>query len=133
MAFLGYIDPDLLLGRWLMILGSFGVLILLPFWRIFYWSMSSQGFAPSACCYSAIRAFWAKLSPRCSAAGIRLFDLGYFAKTIRAIFRSIAWELSPMCSASATSSKPTRIVVGMAERRLSLAGARTARDPLLAA
>jgi exopolysaccharide biosynthesis polyprenyl glycosylphosphotransferase len=37
MAFFGYLVPDLLLGRWLMIMGSVGVVITMPLWRIFYW------------------------------------------------------------------------------------------------
>jgi sugar transferase (PEP-CTERM system associated) len=37
MAFLGYLRPDMLLGRWLMIAGSLGVVVLLPLWRIFFW------------------------------------------------------------------------------------------------
>jgi sugar transferase (PEP-CTERM system associated) len=37
MAFFGFLTPELLLGRWLMILGSLGVVIALPLWRIFYW------------------------------------------------------------------------------------------------
>jgi sugar transferase (PEP-CTERM system associated) len=37
MAFLGYLNSDLLLPRWLVILGSLAVIILLPVWRIIYW------------------------------------------------------------------------------------------------
>ena len=37
MAFLGYLRPDMLLGRWLMIIGSLGVVMVLPAWRIFFW------------------------------------------------------------------------------------------------
>ena len=37
MAFLGYLRPDMLLGRWLMIVGSLGVVVVLPLWRIFFW------------------------------------------------------------------------------------------------
>jgi sugar transferase (PEP-CTERM system associated) len=37
MAFLGYIRPDLLLARWLMVIGSLAVIIVLPLWRILYW------------------------------------------------------------------------------------------------
>ncbi|MBV9266604.1 MAG: hypothetical protein JO061_10595, partial [Acidobacteriaceae bacterium] len=37
MAFLGYLRPELLLGRWLMIAGSFGVILVLPLWRLVYW------------------------------------------------------------------------------------------------
>ncbi len=37
MAFLGYLKPDLVLPRWLTVVGSLGVIILLPSWRIFFW------------------------------------------------------------------------------------------------
>lgn len=37
MAFVGYLNPDLLLGRWLMIVGSLTAVIVLPVWRVFYW------------------------------------------------------------------------------------------------
>ena len=37
MAFLGYLNTDLLLPRWLVIAGSACVIVLLPAWRIIYW------------------------------------------------------------------------------------------------
>jgi sugar transferase (PEP-CTERM system associated) len=37
MAFLGYLNPDLLIARWLMVTGSLAVIVVLPLWRIFYW------------------------------------------------------------------------------------------------
>ena len=36
-AFIGYIDQNALLGRWMMMIGSLGVVILLPLWRVFFW------------------------------------------------------------------------------------------------
>ena len=36
-AFIGYLDPVALLGRYLMMYGSLGVVVLLPLWRIFFW------------------------------------------------------------------------------------------------
>lgn len=36
-AFLGYLNPDLLVARWLMVTGSLAVIVVLPLWRIFYW------------------------------------------------------------------------------------------------
>jgi hypothetical protein len=36
-AFIGYLDPAALLGRYLMMYGSLGVVVLLPLWRIFFW------------------------------------------------------------------------------------------------
>jgi len=37
-AFLGYLDPDLLVERWLMVTGSLAVIVLLPLWRLVYWN-----------------------------------------------------------------------------------------------
>ena len=37
MAFLGYLNPDLLVARWLMVTGSLAVIVVLLLWRIFYW------------------------------------------------------------------------------------------------
>jgi sugar transferase (PEP-CTERM system associated) len=37
MACLGYLNPDLLIARWLMVTGSLAVIVVLPLWRIFYW------------------------------------------------------------------------------------------------
>ena len=37
MAFFGYLSPVMLLGRWLVIVGSLAVVIVLPLWRVFYW------------------------------------------------------------------------------------------------
>ncbi len=37
MAFLGYLQPDLILGRWFMVIGSVLVILILPSWRVFFW------------------------------------------------------------------------------------------------
>jgi sugar transferase (PEP-CTERM system associated) len=37
MAVLGYLNPDLLVARWLMVTGSLAVIVVLPLWRIVYW------------------------------------------------------------------------------------------------
>ncbi|HEX7360442.1 MAG TPA: sugar transferase [Bryobacteraceae bacterium] len=37
MAVLGYLRPELLLGRWLLCVGSLEVIVVLPLWRTFYW------------------------------------------------------------------------------------------------
>ena len=36
-AFIGYIQPNVLMGRGLMMLGSVLVIIMLPSWRVFFW------------------------------------------------------------------------------------------------
>jgi sugar transferase (PEP-CTERM system associated) len=37
MAFLGYLQPDVVLGRWLMVMGSVLVVLILPAYRVFFW------------------------------------------------------------------------------------------------
>lgn len=37
MALIGYLWPDLGLGRWLIVVGSLAVIVVLPCWRIFFW------------------------------------------------------------------------------------------------
>jgi sugar transferase (PEP-CTERM system associated) len=37
MAFLGYLQPDFVLGRWPMVIGSVLVVIILPAYRVFFW------------------------------------------------------------------------------------------------
>jgi sugar transferase (PEP-CTERM system associated) len=43
-ALLGYVRAELLWGRWLMIIGSVGVIIVIPSWRIFFWRYIVAGF-----------------------------------------------------------------------------------------
>jgi exopolysaccharide biosynthesis polyprenyl glycosylphosphotransferase len=43
MALLGYVRSDLLLGRWITVVGSIGVILVLPLWRIFYWKYVVAG------------------------------------------------------------------------------------------
>ena len=44
LSFLGYIQPEMLMGRWLMMLGSLAAIILLPLWRILFWRYVIAGF-----------------------------------------------------------------------------------------
>ena len=37
MAFMGYLSLELLLARWMTVVGSVGVVILVPLWRLLYW------------------------------------------------------------------------------------------------
>ena len=43
-ALLGYVRAELLWGRWLMIIGSLGVIIVIPTWRVFFWRYIIAGF-----------------------------------------------------------------------------------------
>ena len=37
LAFLGFLQPEFLMSRWLMVLGSFLVVLVLPVYRVFFW------------------------------------------------------------------------------------------------
>lgn len=118
MAFLGYLQPDLLLGRWMMILGSAGVLILLPLWRVFYWRYVISG----------LRSERVLLLGNSSILGEVIAEIvqrpefgysiiGYLCEEEPCGFPinclGTVVDVQRICE----DRKPTRIVVGMAERR----------------
>jgi hypothetical protein len=43
-ALLGYVRAELLWGRWLMIIGSLGVIVVIPMWRVLFWRYVIAGF-----------------------------------------------------------------------------------------
>ena len=119
MAFVGYLQPDVLLGRWLMILGSFAVIIVLPVWRILYWRYIVVG----------LRSERVLLMGSSSILGeviAQIIDrpefgysiLGYLAEEDQPLTFPVPClgrvdEVRQVCA----DHRPTRIVVGMAERR----------------
>ena len=119
MAFIGYLSPDLLLGRWLMILGSFGVIIVLPLWRLAFWryvivNMKSERvllMGNSSILDEIIR-------PLLDRPEFGYTVLGYLSENDEPCDFPVPClgkvsEVKTAC----TEHKPTRIVVGMAERR----------------
>jgi sugar transferase (PEP-CTERM system associated) len=117
MAFLGFLTPELLLGRWLMILGSLGVVVALPLWRIFYWryviaALRSERvllIGNSSILLEVAETVLAKPEFGYSIIGYlseRQADFPVPCLGDVADFRSVCEEY-----------KPTRIVVGMDERR----------------
>ncbi len=118
MAFLGYLQPDLVLARWLMVLGSFAVIVILPFWRIFFWRYI----------IGALRSERVLLLGSSSLLGeviSRLLEkpefgysiLGYLCEADPCGFPvpclGTLADIREVCN----QYRPTRIVVGMAERR----------------
>jgi sugar transferase (PEP-CTERM system associated) len=117
-AFIGYLRPDLLLGRWLMIVGSLGVVIVLPLWRIVFWKYVVV----------ALRSERVLLLGNSSILGevieevIRRPEFGY--TIIGYVCEEEPCEFPVPCLGTLADirrvcdeSKPTRIVVGMTERR----------------
>jgi sugar transferase (PEP-CTERM system associated) len=118
MAFFGYLRPTLLLGRWLMILGSLLAVIVLPLWRVFYWRYI----------IAALRSERVLLMGNSSILGevaetvLAKPEFGY--TIIGYLCEDEPCDFPIPCLGKVTDVKkvcaelsPTRIVVGMAERR----------------
>ncbi len=117
-ALLGYASADLILGRWMMVLGSLLVIVLVPTWRWFFWKYI----------IGALRSERVLLLGNSSILGeviARIFEkpefgysiLGYLCEDEPRDFPvpclGSLTEVRRICS----EYKPTRVVVGMAERR----------------
>lgn len=125
MAFLGYLDPDLLIARWLMVTGSLAVIVVLPLWRIFYWR----------CVVVTLRSERVLLLGNSSMLDeviTHLMERPHFGYSILGFLSEEPHgdsETAPRASRIpclgpidhlrkiCAERKPTRIVVGMAERR----------------
>ena len=118
MAFLGYLKPDFMLGRWLMVAGSVVVILILPFWRIFFWTYI----------IGTLRSERVLLLGNSSLLGeviARLLEkpefgysiLGYLCETEPCGFPVPCLGSLTDLRAVCEQHRPTRIVVGMAERR----------------
>ncbi len=118
MAFVGYLRPDLLLGRWLMIVGSTGVIILLPLWRLAYWRYVVAGLRSERVLLlgnaSILSDVIAHLGDRPE---LGYSVVGYICEDSPCDFPipclGTVSEIRRVCE----EYRPTRIVVGMAERR----------------
>ena len=118
MAFVGYLRPDLLLGRWLMIVGSTGVIILLPLWRLAYWRYVVAGLRSERVLLlgnaSILSDVIAHLGDRPE---FGYSVVGYICEDSPCDFPipclGTVSEIRRVCE----EYRPTRIVVGMAERR----------------
>ena len=118
MAFLGYVKRDYILGRWMMVIGSLATIIFLPTWRVFFWRYI----------ISALRSERVLLMGNSSILGEvieRLIAKPEFGYTIVGYLCEVEpcdfpvpclgnmGDVQRVCA----EYRPTRIVVGMAERR----------------
>jgi sugar transferase (PEP-CTERM system associated) len=121
MAFVGYLDPEVLLGRWLMIIGSFGVIIALPLWRILYWRYVVAGLRSERVLLLGNSSILEEIiTPIVDRPELGYSILGYLCEQEECDFSvpclGKVEDLRRICD----ELKPTRIVVGMAERRNTL-------------
>lgn len=118
MAFLGFMYPNLLLGRWLMILGSLAVVVVLPLWRLLYWRYVVVAFRSERVLLIGNAAILAEVAHELLSKpefGYRI--IGYLCEEQPCDFPVTCLgkvtDLREVCQ----RERPTRIVVGMAERR----------------
>lgn len=118
MAFLGYLNADLLLPRWLVIAGSACVIVVLPAWRIIYWRYVILVLHSERVLLLGNADILAEITTHIlEHPQIGYSVAGYLCEQGPVDFPvpclgGIA-DLRKVCE----SVKPTRIVVGMAERR----------------
>ncbi len=117
-SFLGYIQPEILMGRWLMMLGSLAAIILLPLWRIFFWRYVIAGFRSERVLLMGNSSILGEVINQ-------LIDrpefgyslLGYLCEDQPCEFPIACLGVIADVRSVCEQQRPTRIVVGMAERR----------------
>jgi exopolysaccharide biosynthesis polyprenyl glycosylphosphotransferase len=118
MAALGYISTDYLLPRWLMVFGSFGVVVLVPLWRIFYWKYGLMALSKERVLLLGNSSMLAETTRHLLwKTHLGYHILGYLSEEEPVDFPvpclGRVSDVKKICD----ELRPTRIVVGMAERR----------------
>ncbi len=117
-AFIGYIDRTALLGRSLMMIGSMGVVILLPLWRIFFWRYVIAGLRSERVLLLGNSSILGEVITVLLARpefGYKL--VGYLCEDQPCDFPIPCLGTIADVRAVCEQHRPMRIVVGMAERR----------------
>jgi sugar transferase (PEP-CTERM system associated) len=117
-AFIGYLQPDMLLGRWLMIAGSLGVVVILPLWRIVFWKYVIVAMRYERVLLLGNSSILAEVISEVLARPEFGYSIvGYVCEEEPCDFPvpclGTLSDVRQVCE----QHKPTRIVVGMAERR----------------
>jgi len=118
MALLGYLNVELLLPRWLMVIGSLAVIVVVPAWRVFYWRYVMLALRRERVLLLGNSGVLAETTEHVrSRPELGYNILGYLCEDGPVDFPAPC--LGRVCDLPAIFAefKPTRIVVGMAERR----------------
>ena len=118
MAFLGYLDPDMMLDRWLTIYGSLGLVVILPAWRFFYWRYIFRALRTEKVLLMGNSALLGEVI-ECLAEKpeVGYTVIGYLCEDTPCAFPIPCLGRVDEFLAACAEHKPSRIVVGMAERR----------------
>lgn len=115
---LGYADPDILLARWMIVFGSFGVVVLLPLWRIFYWNYVVAGLRSERVLLLGGSSILGEvIDALLERPEFGYSILGYLCEDQQCDFPVLCLGSITDLKAVCEQYRPTRIVVGMAERR----------------
>jgi sugar transferase (PEP-CTERM system associated) len=117
-AFIGYVEPNALLGRWMMMIGSLGVVILLPLWRIFFWRYVISALRSERVLMMGNSSILSEVIAAVQARpefGYKL--IGYLCEDQPGDFPIPCLGTLTDVRAVCEQHRPTRLVVGMAERR----------------
>lgn len=117
-AFIGYVDRTALLGRSLMMIGSLGVVVLLPLWRIFFWRYVIAGLRSERVLLLGNSSILGEVITVLLARpefGYKL--VGYLCEDQPCDFPIPCLGTVADVRAVCEQYRPMRIVVGMAERR----------------
>ena len=118
MAFLGYLKPDFVLGRWLTIVGSLAVIVLLPPWRIFFWTYIIGAMNSERVLLVGNSSILGEvISCLMERPEFGYTILGYLCEDEPCAFPVPCLGAVTNVRQVCDEYKPTRIVVGMAERR----------------
>jgi len=118
MALLGYLQPEMMMNRWLIIIGSSSVILVLPAWRIFFWRYIIGALRSERVLMMGNSSILGEVIERLQQKPEFGYSLiGYLCEEEPCDFPiPCVGTISDMLEAC-EKYKPTRIVVGMAERR----------------
>ncbi len=118
MAMLGYIRIEWILPRWLMVIGSALVIALVPIWRIIYWKYVIRALQTERVLLLGNSSILAETTEHVKARPELGYNiLGYLCETEPVEFPAPCLGQISELKEVVAKLKPTRIVVGMAERR----------------
>ncbi len=119
-ALLTYLDPELMLPRWVMIYGALLMLILLPAWRLAFLRLALSALGQVKILFVGGSTVLVEIAERVAARPeLGLQVVGYLEDSEGQPFGAAIPKLGRIDDVSAVAAevKPDRIVVGMSERR----------------
>ncbi len=117
-AFIGYINPAALLGRYLMMFGSILVVVLLPLWRIFFWRYVIAGLHSERVLFMGNSSILGEvITVLLSRPEFGYKLVGYLCEDQPCDFPIPCLGTVSEVRAVSEQHRPARIVVGMSERR----------------